>query len=167
MALEVAVGVVMQGILLVKTQVTICPLVRVLVVNVLEVPDCTCTPFTRKLYWGVLPPFTGDAVKVIEVPDDTLLALATIETEGTRVEMGLTVILKVLEGPVQVMPLLVETGVTVMVAIIGLVPVLAGVKDGMLPVPFAANPMEGWLLVQWNTVPGTGPLNPIMGVLTP
>ena len=59
--------------------------------------------------------------------------------------------------PVQVTPPLVKLGVTVIVAIIGVVPVLVGVKD-RLPVPLAANPMSVLLLVQLYTVPVALPL---------
>ena len=59
--------------------------------------------------------------------------------------------------PVQVTPPLVKLGVTVIVAIIGVVPVLVGVKD-RLPVPLAANPMSVLLLVQLYTVPVAFPL---------
>ena len=59
--------------------------------------------------------------------------------------------------PVQVTPPLVKLGVTVIVAIIGVVPVLVGVKD-RLPVPLAANPIAVLLLVQLYTVPVALPL---------
>lgn len=49
-------------------------------------------------------------------------------------------------------------GVTVMVATTGAVPVLVAVKDAILPVPLAANPIEGVLFVQLNVVPGTVPV---------
>lgn len=39
-------------------------------------------------------------------------------------------------------------GVTVMEATTGAVPALVAVKEGMFPVPFAASPMDGVLLVQ-------------------
>jgi hypothetical protein len=42
-----------------------------------------------------------------------------------------------------------------MVAERGAVPLLTGVKDGKPPVPEAANPMEGSLLVQVKVAPGT------------
>jgi hypothetical protein len=45
------------------------------------------------------------------------------------------------------------TGVTLIVAIIGLVVVLIAVKEGILPDPLAANPIPGWLFVQVYWVP--------------
>lgn len=41
------------------------------------------------------------------------------------------------------------------VATTGVLPVLIAVKLGILPVPLAASPIDGALLVQLNTVPGT------------
>ena len=64
--------------------------------------------------------------------------------------VGLTVIVNVVGVPLQVPKL----GVTVIVATTGAVPPLVAVKLGILPEPLAASPMEGWLLVQLNTVPG-------------
>ena len=45
-----------------------------------------------------------------------------------------------------------------MVAVTGALVELSAVKDAILPAPLAARPIEGVLLVQLNTVPGTGPL---------
>ena len=50
--------------------------------------------------------------------------------------------------PVQVAPPLVYFGVTVIVATTGAVPVLIAVKEAILPVPVAASPIDGVLLVQ-------------------
>ena len=50
--------------------------------------------------------------------------------------------------PVQVAPPLVYSGVTVIVATTGAVPVLIAVKEAILPVPVAASPIDGVLLVQ-------------------
>ena len=47
------------------------------------------------------------------------------------------------------------TAVTVMVAVARLLPVLMPVKEAILPVPLAANPIEVLLLVQLYTAPGT------------
>ena len=62
----------------------------------------------------------------------------------TTVAPGLTVIVN--EAGVPLHPLAV--GVTVMVAVTGDAPGLLAVNDAMLPVPLAARPMEGVLLVQ-------------------
>ena len=57
--------------------------------------------------------------------------------------VGLTVIVKVSAGPVQLTPFSVNVGVTVKVAVIGEVPVLTPLKDGIFPVPKPAKPMDG------------------------
>ena len=59
--------------------------------------------------------------------------------------------------PVQVVPELVNAGVTVMVVDWGVVPVFVAVKEGILPDPAAAKPMEVFELIQLYTVPGTFP----------
>ena len=50
--------------------------------------------------------------------------------------------------PVQVAPALVYDGVTVMVAVIAVVPALVAVKLGMLPDPLAPNPIAVLLFDQ-------------------
>jgi hypothetical protein len=57
---------------------------------------------------------------------------------------GFTVIVKVRGVPVQ--PL--AEGVTVMVATTGVLVLLVAVKEAMLPLPLAARPIDGLLLVQ-------------------
>jgi hypothetical protein len=54
---------------------------------------------------------------------------------------GFTVMVKFRGVPLQVAPALVYDGVTVMVAVIGVVPALVAVKLGMLPDPLAPKPM--------------------------
>ena len=56
------------------------------------------------------------------------------------VGLGFTVMIKFCGVPVQVAPALVYDGVTVMVAVIGVVPALVAVKLGMLPDPLAPKP---------------------------
>ncbi len=51
-------------------------------------------------------------------------------------------IVKELDIPVQVVPALVKTGVTVIVAVTGTKEVLVAVKDEIFPEPPAPNPME-------------------------
>jgi hypothetical protein len=71
--------------------------------------------------------------------------LATGVTDG----IGFTVIVKVIGVPVHTAPTLGEvTGVTVIVAVTGVVPEFCAVNDGILPLPLAARPMEGVLFVQ-------------------
>ena len=73
---------------------------------------------------------------------------------------GLTVIINVSGVP----GTLLIYGVTVIVAIAGMVPVLVAVNDGRFPVPLAPNPIDVLLLVQLKVVPATGLVN-ITGVV--
>ena len=50
--------------------------------------------------------------------------------------------------PVQLFPPLEKDGVTLIVAVIGELPLLVAVKAGIFPVPLAASPMEEAVLVQ-------------------
>ena len=61
---------------------------------------------------------------------------------------GLIVIVNVSEGPVQLVPPFAKVGVTVIVAIIGLVVLFTGVKTAIVPVPEAPKPMLGVSFVQ-------------------
>ena len=61
---------------------------------------------------------------------------------------GFTVMVKLFVGPLQPTKPFVKVGVTAIVAIIGAELVLLAVKEGMFPVPLAARPIVGWLLVQ-------------------
>jgi hypothetical protein len=65
---------------------------------------------------------------------------------------GLTRMVKLIGVPEQLNPLLLNTGVTVIVAITGALPVLVAIKEGIFPVPLEANPILELLLVQLNTV---------------
>ena len=55
---------------------------------------------------------------------------------------------KSLAGPEQPIPPFVNTGVTVMIAAMGLAVALIAVKEAMSPVPLAASPIEGVLFIQ-------------------
>ena len=66
---------------------------------------------------------------------------------GFTVGIGLTVIVKVIGVPGQVMVLL-KFGVTVIVATCGVVPALVATKLAILPTPLAARPILVLLLVQ-------------------
>ena len=55
---------------------------------------------------------------------------------------------KVVAMPVQLTPLLVKIGVTVMVATTGAVVILVAIKVGILPVPFAGMPIDAAVFVQ-------------------
>ena len=50
---------------------------------------------------------------------------------------------------------LLETGVTRILAVMGILLPLIRVKLLILPIPLAANPMDGLVLVHWYCVPGT------------
>ena len=64
----------------------------------------------------------------------------------------------VIDAPVQTAPVVGEvTGVTVMVAVTGAVPLFTAVKDAISPVPLEARPMLVLLFVQLYSVPATGP----------
>lgn len=85
--------------------------------------------------------------------------------EKTTVGDGLTVMVNVELGPLQVVPFNVMVGVTVNRALIGLTPLFTATNAGMLPVPFGGvNPMEAFV-VQEYVVPATGELNVIAEVL--
>ena len=58
-------------------------------------------------------------------------------------------------------------GVTVMVATSVEVVLLVATKEGMLPFPLAATPMEGLLFDQLKVVPATGLLKLMATVLSP
>ena len=82
---------------------------------------------------------------------------------------GLTVMVNVLDGPGQLVggnPGILDVcmGVTVIVAVTGVVPVLIPTKDAMFPVPLPARPMLVLLFVQVNEV-AESPVNMIGAVL--
>jgi len=52
---------------------------------------------------------------------------------------------------------MVAVGVTVIVAVKGDVPAFVAIKDGISPVPLAANPIDVLLFAQLNTVPAIVP----------
>ena len=62
--------------------------------------------------------------------------------------VGLTVMVNVLDVPTQLTPLLVNVGVTVIVAVTGALVALVAIKDAILPAPVADKPIEGVLLIQ-------------------
>ena len=64
------------------------------------------------------------------------------------VGMGFTVMAKVAGVPVQVNPVPVNEGVTVILEVTGALVTLVAVKEEMLPVPLAAKPIAGFELTQ-------------------
>lgn len=79
---------------------------------------------------------------------------------GFTMVVGLTVMVKVLTGPTHPA----AVGVMLMVDVIGVVPGLVAVNDGIFPLPDVANPMAALLLVQVYVVPAT--LLPNAGTFT-
>ena len=49
-------------------------------------------------------------------------------------------------------------GVTVIVAVTAVVPAFVALNEAILPVPLAANPIDGVLFTQLNVVPATEPV---------
>ena len=74
--------------------------------------------------------------------------METVFTVG----VGLTVIVKIIGVPLQVLPLAVRAGVTVIVAVTGVVPVFVAVKLEILPDPLKGKPILPSLLVQLYTI---------------
>ena len=72
--------------------------------------------------------------------------------------LGFTVMVNVLDAPLQVIPPLVNVGVIVIVAVTGVLPALMAVNDGIVLVPLAARPIDALLFVQLYTVPATVPV---------
>ena len=62
--------------------------------------------------------------------------------------VGFTVMVKVMDGPTQLVPPLVNVGATVMVAVTGALVALVAVNDRILPEPDAPKPMVVLLFVQ-------------------
>ena len=62
--------------------------------------------------------------------------------------VGFTVMVNVLDVPTQLTPAFVKVGVTVMVAVTGVLLALVATKEAILPAPVAAKPIDGVLLTQ-------------------
>ena len=73
--------------------------------------------------------------KLLEAPEHKVWADGAF-----TVGVGFTVIVKFCGVPAQVVPALVYDGVTVMVAVMAVVPALVAVKLGILPDPLAPKP---------------------------
>ena len=86
---------------------------------------------------------------------------------GFTVGLGFTVIVNVIGVPVQGTPPMVTLGVTVIVAVIGMLTGLEAVKAGNAPIPEAGRPMATSLLVQVKTAPGLEELNGMELTATP
>jgi hypothetical protein len=82
----------------------------------------------------------------------TILPVAVAQEVGlvgvaVMVGIGFTVIVNVFDAPLQATPSFV-LGVTIIVAVTEVLPVLMAAKDPMLPVPLAASPMVELVFVQ-------------------
>lgn len=86
MALEFAVVVLLQELGLVRTQEITSPF-RIPVVEYVELFKPTFIPFIFHWYDGFIPPFTGVAAKVTNVPVHILLADAVMLTDGITGEL--------------------------------------------------------------------------------
>ena len=81
---------------------------------------------------------------LVKAAGATVLPLHAVKSAGSFiVTVGYTMIIKVCGVPGQALPV----GVTVIVAVMSVVPVLVAVKLAMFPVPFAAKPIAVLLLV--------------------
>ena len=80
--------------------------------------------------------------------------------------VGFMVMVNVAGAPEQIVDPPIATGVTVIVAMTGVVPLLVAIKDGRFPVPDAASPIEGSLFVQVNELE-FDPVNEVTVVVAP
>ena len=76
-------------------------------------------------------------------------------------------IVKLIGVPAQVPPAFVKAGVTVIVAVTGIMPAFSAVNDGRSPDPAAASPIAVLEFVHENTVPGTVPVNAMLATTDP
>jgi hypothetical protein len=95
--------------------------------------------------YTIVPPVVGllNVTAAVAAPLHTVW-FATAVT----VAVGFTVIVKVIEGPVQTTEPLLYCGVTVIVPLIGALVALVPVKPNIFPVPLAGIPIAELLLVQ-------------------
>jgi len=104
-------------------------------------------------------------VNVTVVPAHTLLPkLEEMLTDGIVL---FTAIVNVSGVPVHVTPERVRVGVSMIVAVTFELALFTAVKEPILPVPVAASPMDGRLLVHGKVVPGTVPENVMAVVAAP
>ena len=86
-------------------------------------------------------PLNGIAADAV-LPQNTWLVTAF------TVAVGFTVMVNDNGVPTQLTPALVKVGVTVIVAVTAVVPILTAVNENMFPLPLAARPMDGVLFTQ-------------------
>jgi hypothetical protein len=116
-------------------------------------------PTTARVHENNVP-----ATLLVGVYENTvLLQMAGGVSELVNIGEGFTVIVNENGVPVQ----LLAEGVIVIVAVMLVVPALVAVKEGIFPVPFAANPIPGVSFTQEKVVPETGPVKNIIAVVLP
>ena len=93
----------------------------------------------------MIPPVLSVAKVTAEVPDP--LHTTSLDGWATCAD-GLTVMVKVFEGPEQILPSLLKLGVTIIVETTGEVPEFIAAKEEMFPVPLAGSPIEMLSFVQ-------------------
>jgi hypothetical protein len=85
----------------------------------------------------------------VAVPEKVVFTIAALQTERSFTAFiigdGLIVIVNVCTGPLQFNPPPLNTGVTVIVAVIGAVPLLTAVNGAIDSVPEAPSPIDGVL----------------------
>ena len=137
--------------------VAVCTTAVVLVATklaILPVPDAARPIVVLLLVQLYTVPGTAP-VKFTAVVLDPLHS--TCGNTAFTVGIGFTVMVNVMDVPVQLPPPLVKIGVTVMVPVNGAPVLLVAVKF-RLPVPLAPRPMDVLLLVQLYTDPATEPV---------
>ena len=115
--------------------------------GILPVPEAA-KPIVVLLFvqlYVTVPPVVGETNTTAAV--DALAHTVWLDT-GLTTGVGLTVIVNVIGVPTQLTPPLVYVGVTVIAAVTGALVALVAVKLAILPVPLAAKPIDGVLLVQ-------------------
>ena len=96
---------------------------------------------------GVEPPVTAGAVISAVAGSHNGTGLVIVSTG-----VGLTVIVKVFEGPVQLAGPFTRIGVTTIVATMAADPLFTALKDAISPLPAGARPIPGSLFVHENKV---------------
>jgi hypothetical protein len=163
-AVELTVIVKLRGVPLQVTPPLVYAGVTVIVAVTGEVPVLTAVneamspfPLANNPIEGVLFVQLYTIVPPVAVdPKDTAVVASPLHSTwldtAFTVAVGLTVIVKLVGGPVQDTPPLVKVGVTVIVAITGDVPVLTAANALILPVPLAATPIVTLSFVQLYVV---------------
>lgn len=146
------------GVTLIVATTAVPPVLVAVNTGILPVPLAASPMLAALLVQAKVVPVT-DPPKVIAEVDEPL----QYDTLLTCVAVGVGFTLMVKTSGVPEHPF--ATGVTVIVAVTGAVPVFVAVNDEIFPVPLAPSPIDVALLVQLNTVPNTGPDKLIAGTV--